>query len=391
MGLFDKIFQPDKAKSDTVLQNNNGYFQTLTAYRPHFTSWGGEIYENELVRAAVDAIARHISKLKVDIIGTAKPSLQAKLRLAPNQWQTWSSFLYRTATIWLLENNVFIVPVFDRDLTITGYFPVLPRRCKIVDYKGEPWLRYEFSNGRAAAVELRACAILTRHQYKSDFFGDSNRPLYDTMEVIDLQTQGIEEAVKSGASFRFMATLNNFSTNEDLTKRRKEFSEQNLRDDTDGGLLLWPSTFHDIKQIEPKSYTLGAEEMNYIKSNVLGYFGVSEKVMQNTANSTELDALFNGMIEPWAVLFSETMTMAIFSERERAQGSYVLANANRLQYMTTSEKVSMAKELLDRGMLMIDEGRELFNLPPLPDGAGQHVPIRGEYYMTDEEAENNAD
>jgi hypothetical protein len=44
----------------------------------------------------------------------------------------------------------------------------------------------------------------------------------------------------------------------------------------------------------------------------------------------------------------------------------------------------MAKELGDRGVLMIDEIRELFNYEPLPDGAGQHAPIRGEYYMVDE-------
>ena len=44
----------------------------------------------------------------------------------------------------------------------------------------------------------------------------------------------------------------------------------------------------------------------------------------------------------------------------------------------------MAKELGDRGVLMIDEIRELFNYEPLPDGTGQHAPIRGEYYMVDE-------
>ena len=36
---------------------------------------------------------------------------------------------------------------------------------------------------------------------------------------------------------------------------------------------------------------------------------------------------------------------------------------------------------------MIDEIRELFNWGPLPDGAGQHAPIRGEYYFADEKSE----
>ena len=82
----------------------------------------------------------------------------------------------------------------------------------------------------------------------------------------------------------------------------------------------------------------------------------------------------------------------LFSERERAQGSYLIANANRLQYMSTQAKVQMAKELGDRGAILIDEIRELFNYEPLPDGAGQVAPIRGEYKATDELGGNdNAD
>ena len=70
-------------------------------------------------------------------------------------------------------------------------------------------------------------------------------------------------------------------------------------------------------------------------------------------------------------------------------GNRITLTANRLQYMNVSQKVSMARELGDRGVLMIDEIRELFNYEPLPDGAGQHAPIRGEYYMVDEGKEEN--
>ena len=61
-----------------------------------------------------------------------------------------------------------------------------------------------------------------------------------------------------------------------------------------------------------------------------------------------------------------------------------MLTANRLQYMSIADKVSVSQQLGDRGMLMIDEVREMFNYPPLPNGAGQHAPIRGEYYMVDQ-------
>ena len=51
--------------------------------------------------------------------------------------------------------------------------------------------------------------------------------------------------------------------------------------------------------------------------------------------------------------------------------------------MSVADKVSMWQQMGDRGAMMIDEGRELFDMAPLPDGAGQHAPIRGEYYFVD--------
>ena len=122
----------------------------------------------------------------------------------------------------------------------------------------------------------------------------------------------------------------------------------------------------------------------------LGY-NATEEVLTNAANSDKLEAFFDGAIEPFAIQFSEAVTKMLFSERERAQGSYLIANANRLQYMNTSEKVQVARELGDRGAILIDEIRELFNYAPLPNGAGQVAPIRGEYKATDELTGGNED
>lgn len=397
MSLFEKIFRPNKAKkSEDALREARGFFQTLTAYAPVFTNWNGALYESEIVRAAIDARARHISKLKVETIGTANPSLQSKLALGPNQWQTWSQFLYRVSTILDVNNTAFIVPVFDDRMIITGVFPVLPAQTSLVEFDDEIWLRYQFSNGNFAAVEFRKCAVLTKHQYRSDFFGDSNAPLRETMQLIHIQKQGIEEGVKNAATFRFMATLNNFASEADLAKERQRFTESNLLAESKaGGFLLFPNTYKDIKQIDVKPYAVDADQMGQIRENVFNYFGVNEAVLQNSAKPEELEAFFDGAIEPFAIQFSEGLSKMLFSENERARGSYVIANANRLQYMSTTQKIQMAKEFADRGVILIDEIRELFNYAPLPDGAGQVAPIRGEYKpttdLTDEQEGDQTD
>lgn len=394
MSLFDKIFRPAEAeKSDEAIAKAKSLFQTLTAYQPMFTNWGGAVYESEIVRAAIDARARHISKLKVETIGTANPSLQTKLAQGPNQWQTWSQFLYRTSTILDVNNTAFIVPVFDERMNITGVFSILPSSCSLVEYDDEIWLRYQFSMGQIAAVEFRKCAILTKYQYKDDFFGSSNWALKDTMQLIHIQNQGIEEGVKNAATFRFMAQLANFAKPEDLAKERERFTAENLSTESEsGGFLLFPNTYKDIRQIDVKPYSVDAAQMEQIRENVFNYFGVNEDVLQNKAKAEELEGFFDGCIEPFAIQFSEAMTKMLFSERERAQGSHLIANANRLQYMSTSQKVAMAQQLLDRGVMSVNEARELFNYSPVDNGDVRF--IRGEYTDADEkvtEVEENED
>ena len=394
MTLFDRIFRPQAAKNqDQALEKAYTLFKTLTAYRPAYTNWGGAIYESELVRAAIDARARHISKLKVDVVGTANQSLQSKLRQGPNQWTTWSQFFYRVSTILDVHNTAFVVPVFDERLIITGMFPALPTRCEIVEYNKELWLRYKFQSGEIGAVEMRKCAILTKFQYKSDFFGETNAAMHPTMQLVHISNQGVEEAIKNTSTFRFMAQLANFSDPEDLAKERQRFTDMNLSAESGAGdFLLFPNTYKDIKQVDVKPYTVDADQMKLIRENVYDYFGVNEEILQNKAHGETLEGFFDGAIEPFAIQFSEAATKALFSERERAQGSYLIANANRLQYMSVGQKVQMAKELGDRGAILIDEIRELFNYEPLPNGAGQVAPIRGEYKATNEltGGQNNA-
>lgn len=383
MGLFDWLF---KKPNVDVADHYDGYFRTLTAYEPHFTTWNGEIYESELVRATIDARARHISKLKVEIQGAAKPTLQTKLRLKPNNWQTWSQFLYRTSTILDMHNTAVIVPVYDDLMNPVGYYTVLPKKCSIVQVDGVPFLRYEFINGQRASDYLSECAILTKFQYKSDFFGETNHALDPTMRMIHLNNESIKEAVKNGASYKFIARVNNFTKTEDLAKERKRFTEANLKAEEDNsGILLFPNTYTDIKQISMGGVTVPEAEMNEIRASVYNYFGVNEDVLQSKAYGDSWAAFYESVIEPFAIQFSETMTQAMFTDRERAQGSFLMATSNRLQYMTTTEKLNVSSQMADRGILNRDEIREIWNLPPLPDGQGQAYTIRGEYYLMNED------
>lgn len=379
MGLFQLIFG-NRPKTD---ERHEETFKMLNGYTPRFTSYSGEIYENDQVRAAINARATHISKLKVELHGSARPALRAKMQHAPNQWQTWSQFLYHLSTLLDIYNTAFIVPIYDVYGEPSGIYAPLPRKCEIIQYNNVPYLRYEFNWGEHASIELDYCGIMTKFQHTSDFFGETNKALLPTMDLIAIQKQGIEEGVKSAASYRFMARVNNFTKAEDLAKERRRFTEENFsREAKGGGLLLFPNTYTDIKQVDVKPWVVDAEQKAQIDANVNRYFGVNDDILTNKAYGDAWSAFYEGVVEAWAIQFSEVTTKMLYTLREQSAGNFVTATSNRLQYMSNSDKLNVSAQLLDRGIFTLNDVREIWNLPPV-DGGDARI-IRGEYYNADD-------
>lgn len=75
------------------------------------------------------------------------------------------------------------------------------------------------------------------------------------------------------------------------------------------------------------------------------------------------------------------MTNMTFTEKEVAHGNQIMWTANRLQYASNKTKLEMSTQLLDRGVLTINQVNEIWNLPPVKDGDKRY--IRREYVDVD--------
>lgn len=391
MSLKDLLFpKKEEAKKEQLLADST--FQILNGYTPIFRNWGGKIYESQFVRAAIDAKARHMSKLAVAIEGGTKSELMTNLKKNPNGFQTWSQFLYRVSTILDAENNAFIIPIRDRYGETIGIYPLRPLSFELVQTKtGDLWVRFRLKGNEVTAEKLSDIGILTRHQYESDFFGDSNNVLDETMQLITIQRQGIEEYAKNSSNYRFMAKLTNFSKAEDLALERQRFDAENFQTKNGGGILLFPNTYNEIKQITSQAFTVDTEQLKLIERNVYDYFGVNEDIIQNKAHGDEFSAFYEGAIEPLAIQMSEVMTRMLFTDREIAFGAGIYFTSNRIQYMNNSDKLNVSRDLLDRGVISLNEAREIWQLPPV-EGGDIHI-LRGEYYnsQTGEKVEEIGD
>ena len=378
LGLMEKLFgkkeQPAAVKAHHT-------FQLLDGYTPAFHTWNGSIFESDLIRAALDAHGRHAAKLQFNIDGSAKPNLQNRLKIQPNPYQTWSQFQYRTAVILYAKNTAFLVPTRGEYGEANGVTVILPDRWELVEYNGTPYIRFTLPNNKRLACSLYETGIMTRYQYRSDLFGESNDAMKATLDLIEMQRQGIIEGVKNSATYRWSAQADNFAKDEDLANemdRFNKFTFQNKK--TGGGLVLFPSTYTNVQQVKQDAYKVDPDQQKLIKDNVFDFFAVNEDIIQNKAFGDEWLAFYEGAVEWFAIQLSDIMTRMFFNERERQYGNRIFFTSNRLQYMSNADKMNAISQMADRGLMTRNELRDILNLAPLPEPYGSQIPARGEYY-----------
>ena len=379
MGLLDRLFPRHQQLADKTATATN--YKTITEYQTVFSTWDGKIYEQALVRSAIEKTSVLASKLKPEVLGDSSPRIRRALDVAPNQYMSWPKMIGRLMTILLNDNTAAVVPAFDKDMQVTGIYPLKFDTAEVVDYKGEPWVRFYLGSGDPMAIELKWVCFLTRFQYESDFFGTSNSALTSTLQLMDYQEQAQEAAIRNGANIKFIASASSSMRPEDIEKKRDEFSDRNLSTKNTSGLMIYDNTFESMKQVEPVSYTVSSEEMDRIQRNVFNYFGVNESILQSSYTEEEFGAFYESQIEPFAVQLGEGLTQMLYTPTQRRHGNRVVFSANRLEYASNASKRNMIRDMLDRCVMTLNEAREILQLPPTENG--DVFIARGEYYILD--------
>ena len=362
MGLFDGITNIFKRNRESKISKE--FIESIVSYSPGFTTWSGSINEALLIRSVIHAKAKHTAKLTANITGSALSSFEKTLKHRPNPLQSSYDFLYSLRTIYEMDTHVFILPVLSDDLMkVVGLFPAKSKDCQLVETDEGNFIRYKLSNGRWAAIEYEYVGVMSKMNYKNFLFGDGNAVLRETMSLLHLQNQGIEEAIKKSAEIRFLAKIGQNLHPDDLEKERERFTEKNLSSENKSGLLLFDTKYDEVKQIDSKPYVVDDKQLSFIKENVYSYFGVNEDILQNKFNEDVWNAFYEGEIEPFAIQLSQAMTNILFTEHEVAHGNQVHYSANRLQYASNKMKLEVSRSLFDRGIFGTDDVAEIWNLP----------------------------
>lgn len=384
MGLVEKILAPVRSilTDHTV---TSGY-KTFTEYSPSFSSWDGNLYQQAQTRAIIERIAVACSKLKPEFVtpegsGGALPRVQRMFAYAPNDMMSWPDFLRRVATLLYVETTAYVIPEYDaRDGGIVGLWPLKPSHAEVVEYDGEPWIRFMLISGDVMAFPFYDVAILTRFQLTSDIFGGGNMPLTPTLRLMDAQRQAEEVALKTGANIRFIGKVNQIMHDKHMQAKRKQFADDNLNPNVNTyGLLLYDQSFDNIEQIKNQSYTIDPDEMARIDKMLYTYFGINEKILTNSYDEATWTAFYEGVIEPIAIALGSKLTMMLLTPTQVRKGNKIMFSSGYLEYATTNEKIKVANLMTTAGVGSRDEVRDIFQMPRV-DGENALYLFRGEYY-----------
>jgi hypothetical protein len=365
-----------KRKETRMLKSE--FVKMVVGYQPAFSTYTGGVYEMDMTVAAIHSFANHCSKANPKVKGSSYKNIEKQFQVFMNDTMTTSQFLYRVATIYKCENNVYIIPIYDQYQFITGWYPVSSVQSRIQSTNGVIMLTYALG-GKQYAIPYNEVIHLKSHHYRNELMGDGNSPLYSTLSLIDTQNQGIMNGIQQSNTIRFIAKLNNIFNPKDMKDERERLITDNLSNTNTGGVLLFDKKYEDIKQVESRPFIVDDKQAAYIRDNVYNYFGTNEKILQNKFTPDEWGAYYEGEVEPLLIQLSQAMTRCMFTNREISFDNFIIWEATRLQYASTDTKLNLITQLFDRGFLTHNEGLSILNLPPINNEEADKRYIRLEY------------
>lgn len=354
------------------------------------------ILEMDTVLSSIDAIAKHVAKIKLQAVMKKGESVTiqdntsdvAKVLKKPNKYMTPYDFLYKVTALLLCSENCFIYPERDSDGNLLSLWPINYEQFQLVrSDSGTLFARFRLNYFKTYTCPYDELIHLRQHWIKDDLMGSANDALKPVCAIIEAQNNGIVSGIKNSAIIRGILKSAGVIKEADLRKARAQFIEDNMSASNNGGVIVVDGKF-DYKQIESKPYIVDADTIKAVSDKVYSYFHVTKEFVQSDYTSEKYESVYKGVIEPLAILITQALTAGLYTSRERGYGNEVIASMENVKYQPMSVIVEVLKSTAQLGLFTRDEYREMLGYAPLgADSGGNDIMIAVNNYQ--KEGTNN--
>ena len=367
-------------------------YAPIFAFRGEYQG-SSDLYESDVIGSIANCIASNLGKLTPQVIRRDAAGLTIKddylAKLLSLRWSpeiTPFDGLYKMASDLVYKSNAFAVVFYNADFTrVQSIVPVTTTSFRIWEENDVIYFRFVWDyDGKEYTLPYQSVIHLKARYDKKRFIGTSpDAQLKTTLELLDTTGESLRNTVNNSANLKGYLKYNNFADEEELRQKVRDFQEAYMSAANDGGIAGLDNSmeFHEITQ---HANAIPVTQSAFLRENVYRYYNINEKILNATYNESEWNAFYESVIEPIALQLSLEFTFKLLSERERGFGNKIIFTANRLQYATLQTRINVGSQLFDRGIITINEYRELMYYEPIDDGDVRMVSLN--YVKADEQS-----
>lgn len=360
---------------------------TLNGYSPTFTSFGDNVLASDLVLAAIRLKAEFASKLDPRHIrknenGSQKRIVDSgisRVLSEPNEHTITSDFIYKAFFLREVTKNCFIY--LDYYWTKGGYkyytgaYIIQPWHwCYYEDEEtGELYIGFKFRNRPDEVIFKYSEIVHFRKEYEDDeydgggkYSNEEEREVLNTLQAYHSICESIAEAAKCACYFDGILKVNAFGEEDEKVKKIRDNFVKDLRTNAKGVAVLdngadWVEVQRSLKMVD-------ANTMQHFKEKILQHTGVSLAMLSGDFTTQQKEAFYERCIEPAVISLGQAFTKTAFTKWQKSHGDEIIFYPNKIELMSTSEKISLLGATSAMGVWSVNEVREMFGKPPVEGG-----------------------
>lgn len=386
----------------------NYYFDGITySYRPDRVRFSGgnekTIVTSIYNRIAMDAASITIKHVRLDenerYVETIQSGLNECLNIEANIDQTGRAFLQDVFMSILDEGCIAIVPtVTSANPKFTNSYDILAMRTgKILEWRpDEVKVRlYNDSNGRREEIWLkkRYVGIVENPMYS--VINERNSTMQRLIRKMNL-IDAVDEQTSSGKLdmiIQLPYQVKSELRRQQADKRRKDLEEQ-LKDSRFG--IGYVDATEKITQLNRPLENNLLKQIEYLTSILYGQLGITQTIMDGTADEKTMLNYYTRTIEPLVIAFVDELKRKFLTKTARSQLQSIAYFRNPFSLVPTNDLAELADKFTRNEIVTSNEFRQVIGMKPSDDPradelrnsnlryAEEQMPMDGNGQMVDE-------
>lgn len=376
MKILDRLNHAWSAfTGQAAYQNTNdfGPSSSRSSYRIHRYR-STEVLTSIFNRIAMDCSMVELTQLKVD----ANPSndsivqngLNYCLKYEANADQSNVTFLQDLVYSMLDEGVVAVVPTeIDVDIKKDATMDVLEMRTGRITQWYPEHVKVDVYNpkiGKRVEIVLPKSNVAIIENPFQEVVNDTNltlRRLLDKLGIVDKTDREL-----ASGKLNLIVQMP-YAVRNDAFKRKAEMSISNLEQqlkNSPHGVAYLDSQEKVIQLNRPLTNDI-LEEIATLQKNLYSQFGITENVLNGTANEMEMRAYYSRTIDPIVTVIVKEFERKFISKTARTQGHFISVQRDPFSLVPTEQLAAMVDTFIRNAVMTPNEARSILGFPPSED------------------------